>query len=452
MKSRIKSGLCLTIVLLGVSHVSCLAAPAARSALSGPVAYPSTDSALPGGSLLGSGEIRIRPARESRTVLSLLSPCVIGMFMKLDTLDSIGYSAWREARRKDLVGVVTVPVLFSARLPEGGTERQSGMIYMPEARQGTPRALTWVIFLHPAEISRDAVPSRGKGVEAPLMRLLAALGYAVWAPDYAGMGGGAGVQEFCVPASLAASALDGLAAARAWLAQARIDGEPAYSETGRYAIIGYSEGGNSALATLAAATNGSIPVAGLTLTAAYPMAGLLNLMSSFNTLPVYKVFFVVGWARAYPREIKPDEILLPGILKNVVPLFDGNHTQDKVANMLVRTTGKKQGDVLDKDIFTPEYLAALRSDPASVPYYRIQNAEGLGLVNLPSGVPIVLAAAPADTIISFPQIEDYYQRQKSGNPAADVTLVPLSAGSHLLGAVEGLMYALRDLDRRDAGR
>lgn len=391
------------------------------------------------------------PSRETHGYLSLLSPAVIGLFMQMDTLDSVGYTAWRKARLEDLVDVIRVPVDFTAHLPEGGTERQSGVIYLPALRQGTPRAVTWVVFLKGSEFLRDAVPSRGKAVETPLMELLAGMGFAVWAPDYAGMGNGAGVQEYGVPASLAASALDGLAAARTWLSGAGARGEEKSSETGRYAIIGYSEGGVAALAALQAATRGLIPVPGLTLMAAYPMAALLNLCTGPDMGPEYEIFFAIGWARAYPAKVRLQDILLPRIIEKVVPLFDGKHSGDDINNAIAFTVGKPLADVQAGDIYTPEYLQALARNPGSVPYYQVRIAHALDRWMPPVEIPIVLAATPEDTVISFSQIEDYYDRVKEHDPATDITLIRLAAGTHALGAVEGFLYAIRDLDRREAG-
>jgi hypothetical protein len=264
------------------------------------------------------------------------------------------------------------------------------------------------------------------------------------------MGSGAGVQEFGVPASLAASALNGFAAARAWLAAISTDRILKYSETGRYAIMGYSEGGIAALAAVIAATSGSIPVAGLRLTAAYPMAGVFNLSSGVQMGPVYEIFFVVGWARAYPDKIRMQEILLPGIIENVVPLFDGTHTDAQVTRMISLTVGKMPGNIQDSDIFTQEYLQELRDDPESVPYFHLQNANALDRWMPPPGIPVVLAATPSDAVISFSRIEEYYQRVRSQDPTADIIFVRLAAGTHALGAVEGFLCAIQDLDRREA--
>jgi len=408
------------------------------------------------GMLLDASLMKRVPARKARAMLTIASPRVLGRAIEMGVLDGIGYTGWRDGRRAALVEVQPVKITFSARLPEGGTERQSGMAFLPAPHPGLKRALTWVVFLKGTEHLRNNVPSRGGSSERSLMEVAAALGYAVWAPDYAGMGDAEGAQEYCVPESMAASALDGLAAARRHVAGNHAD----YTETGRLIVLGYSQGGLAAMATLSAATSGTIPVPGLRLVAGYPLGAPLDVLigvpfldeaSSVISRPDYNILLVIGWARAYPGLVRMEDILRPEVIESVVPLFDGTRDGDELCRLIARATGKKTNTVLAEDLYRPEYLAAIRQSPGSVPYYSIQNAARLDRWTPPSDVPIIIAATPDDEVVRFRNSENAYAWMRRSNPVAQVSLVKLASGTHGRAAVEGLLYALVDMDQRERG-
>ena len=91
----------------------------------------------------------------------------------------------------------------------------------------------------------------------------------------------------------------------------------------------------------------------------------------------------------------------------------------------------------------------MRQSPGTVPYYRIQDETRLDRWSPPSGLPIVLAATPSDELVRFGNSLSADEWMRASNPAADVTLVRLASPSHGRAAVEGLLYALVDLDRRE---
>jgi len=406
------------------------------------------------GQLIEAKEARHVSLLKPRALLAIASPRVLDRAIETGVLDAAGYPDWRIQRRDELVDVQSVKISFSARLPEGGAERQSGMLHLPVPVEGVQRPLTWVVFLRGTEHLRDNVPSRGGGSERSLMEATAALGFAVWAPDYAGSGDAAGAQEYCVPESMAASALDGLAAARKHVAEHSAD----YAETGRLMVLGYSQGGLATMATLEAAAKGAIPVPGLHITAGYPMGAPLDLMigvpfmkagSSIVERPDYSILLVLGWARAYPDRIKIEDILAPVIIQEIVPLIDGSRDGDELCRRIARAVGKKPDSVTHEDLYRPGYLDAIRNAPETVPYYTVQDAARLDQWTAPAGLPIVLAAAPDDELVPFLNSQNAYDWTCRHNPAAEVSLVRLASGSHGRAAVEGLLYALVDLDLRE---
>jgi hypothetical protein len=418
--------------------------------------YSSSDP----GSLLEAGFLRTVPASEEWLMLAAASPWLIGTEIKMDVLKKEGYAAWRTSRLPTLSEIQSVRIVFTARRPEGSREKQSGTVFVPVIRRGRQQKLSWVIFAKGTEIRRDFTPSRGKGRELPFITALAALGYAVWVPDYSGMGDGQGIHDYCVAESLADSALDGLAAARRWLGKAmRADGRLAYAESGRLAIIGYSEGGLTVMGAIKAIAEDRIPTPGLRLEVAYPMGAPLNLAIEVPTLgntplvishPEYQVFLGLGWARTYPEESKPDDIFSTRTIDRIVPLFDGTRSDVNINRRITMIVGKKAGSVTDADIFSPEYLSALRRNPASSAYYRVQIAARLDNWTPPQGIPIILAATPSDDIVPFANSQNEYDWASRYSPLADVTLVRLASKGHIVAGAEAFLYAIVDLDRREA--
>ncbi len=452
-------GLFFTALTLGLALSAC----ATRL----PAIRPETDrdasASLGAGALLGVAEARRIPARKARALLSLATPRILDVALEMDTLEAFGYADWRKARRESLSDVRAIRIAFGARLPEGGVEAQSGMLYLPdrpEAERGdreTPRAVTWLVFCKGTEHLRDYVPSREGSHERTVMESAAALGFAVWAPDYAGMGDAPGVQEYCVPDSMAASALDGLAAARAYLAESA----PGYAETGRLAVLGYSQGGLAAMAALKALSDGAIEAPGLRVSAGYPLGAPLDLLigvpflkeeSSIVARPDYSLLLALGWARAYPDDVRLEEILRPEVIERCLPLFDGTRDGDELCRLVARALGRKTGAVLDSDLYRPEYLEALRKAPESLGLYRRQSAARLDRWTPPPGLPVRLAASPDDEVVPFLNSERAYAWMRETNPEADVSLVRLATPRHAFAGFEAFLYALMDLDRGESER
>ena len=437
---------------------ACAGTPAQHPQLFDNVFRTPEPTAVPG-SLLDAEALDVIPAKNTQQVLAVASPFVIGTQLKMGVLNNAGYAAWRQSRLGTLRDIQPIRIGFTARLPEGGSERQSGTIFLPAARAGEGRQLTWLIFAKGTELRREYTPSRGKGLEMPFITGAAALGYAVWVPDYSGMGDSTGSQEYCVAESLADSALDGLAAARQWMKQATVDGKVAYEESGRLAIIGYSEGGLTVMGALKAIADQRIPVPGLRLAAVYAMGAPLNLAISISELgitpfvlthPEFQVFLALGWKRVYPDNVKLDAVFLTRTIAKIVPLFDGTRSDTDVNREIARIVGKKAGTVTDSDIFAPDYLSALRRDPASTPYYRVQELTRLDRWTPPPGIPIILAATPTDDIVPFSNSSNEYAWIKENAPQADVTLVRLASADHISAGVEAYLFSMVDLEKREA--
>ena len=411
------------------------------------------------GSLLDARALEMIPSRKAQRILAFASPLAIGTQVKMEVLEKAGYAAWRTSRLNTLCDIQPISIVFIARLPEGGSERQSGTIFLPAAISGHAQELTWLIFAKGTELRREYTPSRGKGLELPFITAAAALGYAVWVPDYSGMGDAKGVHEYCVADSLADSVLDGLTAARQFLKQAAVDGRASYSESGRLAVIGYSEGGLTVMGTLKAIADQRISTPGLRLVAVYPMGAPLNLSIGSSNIgampfvlnhPEYQVFLALGWKRVYPAQLKLTDVLLTATIKNIVPLFDGTRSDQDLNREIARIVGKKEGSVTDADIFAPQYLSVLRRDPAATPYYRLQEETRLDRWAPPSGIPIILAASPTDDIVPFANSTNEFDWVRKNAPQVDMTLVRLASADHISAGVEAFLFSIVDLEKREA--
>ena len=430
--------------------------PEANLQLQDSLASAPATGALAAGMLLQASEAKKIPSRKPRALLTIASPLVLGSAINMQVLDVLGYPAWREQRKGLLLDVQTVSISFLARQPEGGLDRQSGMLYLPleeKSDQGNAdsQELSWVVFLKGTEHLRDNVPSRGGSSERTLMEACAALGYAVWAPDYAGMGDSPGPQAYCVPVSMAASALDGLEAAREYVRRLPLQ----YSESGRLTIMGYSQGGLAAMSTLESIADGLISVPGLRVSSAYVLGAPLDLMigvpfldekSSIISRPDFNLLLVMGWARSYPDKVKLEDILLPKVIDTVLPLYDGKRDGKELCTLIAKALDVKQDEVLDSDLYLPQYLRDIRHAPETVPYYHAQSMARLDRWTPPPNIPIRLAASPVDELVPFLNSERAFAYIQEHNPDADVMLIHLASESHSRAAIEGLLFALLDLD------
>src|SRR5208337_1519493 len=159
--------LCLALILS-----SCATGPRPP-----PLVSPIASSAP--GSFLEANYLRTIPSREEWLMLAAASPWLIGTRVRMDVLKKEGYAAWRASRMRALSDIRVVRIAFSARLPEGGSERQSGTVFLPIARREKRQELSWVIFEKGTELRREFTPSRNNGSEMPFITALASLGYAV---------------------------------------------------------------------------------------------------------------------------------------------------------------------------------------------------------------------------------------------------------------------------------
>ena len=122
--------------------------------------------------------------------------------------------------------------------------------------------------------------------------------------------------------------------------------------------------------------------------------------------PAFLLYMALGWARAYPDEIRIKDALSPRAVQEAVPLFDGARSSDGLDAWISRIFRRKRGRLLDTDVFSPEYLRRVRESPESEPYSRLRIERRLDR-RAPPEVPVILAAAPEDEIVPYSNSEGF---------------------------------------------
>jgi hypothetical protein len=143
-------------------------------------------------------------------------------------------------------------------------------------------------------------------------------------------------------------------------------------------------------------------------------------------------------------------IFLPRTIDRIIPLFDGTRSDAELNRRISAIVGAKGGVVTGADIFRSDYLETLGRDPESIPYIRVQVEARLDAWSPPPDVPLILAATPTDDTVPFANSQNEYDWVKQHAPLDDITLVRLASKGHIVAGVEAYLYAIADLDKREA--
>jgi pimeloyl-ACP methyl ester carboxylesterase len=213
-------------------------------------------------------------------------------------------------------------VLYPSTGPDGKPTRLSGLLALPHGT--APRGL--VSFQHGTTSDREDVPSNlnTDGLAAAI--LFAGNGYAVIAPDYAGLGASKGPHPYFVASDTARAVADMLHAVR------RIPGVP---KTPPF-LIGFSEGGFATLAAQRALeVKGEKVLASAALAGAYNLRTLsipFELKGPSHNASIYLALWVRGYAMRYGHPLAT--AFTPKYAKLVPELFDTPHDADAIEKAL----------------------------------------------------------------------------------------------------------------------
>lgn len=213
-------------------------------------------------------------------------------------------------------------ILYPSAGPDGRPTQLSGLLALPHGM--TPRGL--VSYQHGTTSDRDDVPSNlnTDGLAAAI--LFAGNGYAVIAPDYAGLGASRGPHPYYVASDTARAVIDLLHAVR------RISGVP---KTPPF-LVGFSEGAYANFAAHRALEAGGEAVLGdAAVAGAYNLRSLsipFELKGRSPNAPVYLALWVRGYATRYGHPLTT--AFTPKYAKLVPELFDTPHDSDAIVAAL----------------------------------------------------------------------------------------------------------------------
>jgi hypothetical protein len=237
----------------------------------------------------------------------------------------------------------------------------SGLVVLP---QGGERRLRLVSFTHGTQSYRDDAPSVGGDdfATAPPITFGAA-GFAAAAPDYLGLGKGAGTHPWMDVPSETTASLDMLRAARQFMTEKGRTPQP------RILVTGFSQGASAALGLARALQDGADP--GFRLGAVAPISGayafrdaeIPALLASSQAgdkagseidaklAVAYTTYLLVSWNRLHHLYDSPRTVFAGAYADKVDKLFDGTTPGQKMLATLP--------DSLDR-LLTPRGFDLLR--------------------------------------------------------------------------------------------
>ncbi|MFE2526049.1 alpha/beta hydrolase family protein [Streptomyces sp. NPDC059382] len=306
----------------------------------------------------------------------------------LDTLDRAGVTAELGALGVDTAGVRygvrAYRITYATVDPNGRPTTATGLLVLP---RGGPARPDLVSDTHGTVAHRDSAPSGGKGYNRLTPYLHASAGRAVAAPDYLGLGGGAGPHPYMDTRSAVTATVDMLKASRT--AADRL-GRPVTRDV--YAT-GFSQGGQVAMAVGRELSAGRD---GLRLRALAPMAGPYDLSGSEipgiadgrvapRTAVFYLSYFLTAQNRLHPLYEDPAEVFRPPYARMVEGLFDGTHPEEEIVAALPATPG---------ELLTPAWSENVRAPRGAL---RTALRANDGACDWKPDVPVRLYAGGADT-------------------------------------------------------
>lgn len=247
-------------------------------------------------------------------------------------------------------GIDAYRVIYRTITPHGDATTASGLVVLPRTDATRLRAVgyahgTMVRRADAASVSAQNRPDRARAY------MFAATGYAVFAPDYLGLGEGPGTHPYAHAPSEASASLDLLRATRTLAARQARELDP------NVLVTGFSQGGQAATALGKELQAGAAPGFGLAALAAVsgPFAvqhieapGGFDGRVTPSTAVVFLAYWVTSMNRIYHLYDHPSEAFQEPYAGVVEQLFDGNHDGYAIATAL---PGRPE------QLLTPRFIA-----------------------------------------------------------------------------------------------
>jgi hypothetical protein len=320
-------------------------------------------------------------------------------------------------------GVDRYRLTYCTVSPAGAATVASGLLLLPHGATG---ALPMVSYEHGTNSARTEAPSflgTTEGTLAPLV--FGAVGFAVSAPDYLGLGLSAERHPYLQARTEASASVDMLRAAT--VATARL-----HTRLSRDLFVsGHSQGGH---ATMALGQELERDPAGWRLRALAPMAGPYDLsgtalpvlldpaLTNPAVAPVYLAYLLTAWQHLYGLYADQRQIFLEPYADTVTALFDGTHGITEVEAALT---------ALDL-VFRPEVLSRLPNPTGRL----LEALRDNDVCQWRPTVPTRLYAGRADTDVPFAHAEQCQLQIAAHDGHAD--LIDLGPVDHVGTALTAL--------------
>lgn len=302
-------------------------------------------------------------------------------------------------------GVDAFRVDYRTITPQGEPTTASGLVVLPRTES---RRLRAVSYAHGTMTLKSDAPSVDTRNLPDRLRTVAfaAAGYAAMAPDYLGLGNGAGPHPYTHAPSEVSASGDLLRAADTLVTQQR-------RELDRNVLVtGFSQGGHAAMALGKALHARAIP--GFGVAALAPVSGPYDLQhvqapAAFDgqVVPGAAVLFLSYWITSMNRihhlYDDPMEAFQAPYADKVEELFDGFHSEITIVTSLAATP---------KQLLTPRFLE-LAAEPTGAAARAIADSDGTCDWTPP--VPVHLYASRGDRAVPYANAEHCLRALDSGN-------------------------------------
>jgi pimeloyl-ACP methyl ester carboxylesterase len=320
-------------------------------------------------------------------------------------------------------GVDAYQIVYRTTDLHGASTTASGLIVLPRNGQHRLRVVNYTHGTMAGKSEAPSVDDHGKSSEG---LMLASAGYAAVEPDYLGLGLGPGHHPYLNSRTETSASIDMLKAAFSF-ADGRFDP--------RVLVTGFSQGGKVAMLVGKALQGREIP--GVRLAALAPISGPYDLMQaempaifdgqlSQAEATYYITYLLTSWNRIYHLYDKPSEAFQKPYDTTLVPLYDGNHTDDEIFAKLPATP---------EQLLTPKFLELLKH-----PTGRLADALQVNdnsCTGWEPTVPTRIYASHGDEVVS---IQNAYSCLRH---LPNATLVDVGNLQHLDSGRHGLAAALR---------
>ncbi|MFJ8824821.1 alpha/beta hydrolase family protein [Streptomyces sp. NPDC102467] len=346
---------------------------------------------------------------------------------RVASFDRAGVTRWLTDRDMDASstrhGVTAYRLAYRTVDAYGRPTTATGLFTLPV---GGAHRLDLVSDTHGTMVNRGYAPSVGDDFGRVPSYLNASAGKAVAAPDYLGLGQGAGPHPYMDTASSVTASLDMLRAARH--AADRL-GRPL---TGDVYATGFSQGGQVAMALGRALDSGAdrhfrlralAPVSGPYDLTGVEIPALFDGRINDTSALFYVSYFLVAQNRLHPLYKDPRDVFRAPYADRVEALFDGDHTEEDVVKEL-------PAHATLKELLTPEFYARMKHPTGALKAVLEAND---GTCAWKPDVPVRLYAAAGDTDVPIGNARSCAAQLKRAGVRGPVPVLDQGAVDHFGG-------------------